>query len=87
MMVAIGIGLFIYAINAVIQAAAMDATEERTRALTVGLVFACSFLFASTSPTIAGAVAGAYGTPAVFLYSGSLITLSALLDFFLPMPR
>jgi MFS family permease len=85
MLVAVCIGLFIYSIGAVIQAAAMDVTPEQTGAMTIGLLFGSSFLFTTPSPTIAGALASAFGTPSVFLYSGSLILLSAVIVSFLPI--
>jgi sugar phosphate permease len=85
MLVAVCIGLFIYSIGAVIQAAAMDVTPEQAGAMTIGLLFGSSFLFTTPSPTIAGALASAFGTPSVFLYSGSLILLSAVIVSFLPI--
>ncbi len=81
------IGLFIYSVGAVFQAAVMDSTSERTGAMTIGLLFGSSFVFATPSPTIAGAIAGVYGTPSVFLYSGALILLSTVIIMFLPMNR
>ena len=87
LLVAACIGLFIYSKNAVIQAAAMDATDERTGAMTIGLVFASAFLFSTPAPTIAGALSNAYGTPSVFLYSGALMVLSAFIAWLLPMER
>ena len=81
------IGLFIYSVGAVIQAAAMDSTAERTGAMTIGFLFVGSFVFAAPSPTIAGALASAYGTLSVFLYSGALVLLSSVIIMFLPIRR
>ena len=83
--VAICIGFFIYAVNAVIQAAAMDATPEEAGATTIALLFGSSALFTIPSPTIAGWLSDTFGTPSVFLYSGVLVLVSALILMFLPM--
>lgn len=84
---AVCVGLFIYAIGAVIQAAAMDATPARTGGTTIALLFGSSALFTIPSPTIAGWLSDTYGTPAVFLYSGALVILSVLPLIFLPLSR
>jgi MFS family permease len=83
--VAICIGLFIYALGAVIQAAAMDVVPEEAGATTIALLFGISALFTIPSPTIAGWLSGTYGTPTVFLYSGGLVIISAILMMFLPI--
>jgi MFS family permease len=85
--VALGIGLFIYSVGAIIQAAAMDATPEQTGAMTIALLFGSSALFTIPSPTIAGWLSETYGTASVFLYSGALVLLSVLILVFIPIPR
>jgi FSR family fosmidomycin resistance protein-like MFS transporter len=86
-LVAICIGFFIYAVNAIIQAAAMDATPEEAGATTIALLFGSSALFTIPSPTIAGWLSDTFGTPSVFLYSGGLVLLSAIILLFLPMDQ
>jgi MFS family permease len=86
-LVAACIGLFIYAIGAVIQAAAMDVAPEEAGATTIALLFGTQALFTIPSPTIAGWFSGTYGTPSVFLYSGGLVLLSAIIMIFLPIDR
>ena len=83
-LVAICVGLFIYSVAAVIQAATMDATPTRTGGATIALLMGSSALFQIPSPTIAGLLSESYGTPSVFLYSGGLILTSALVLVFLP---
>jgi len=83
--VAACIGLFVYAVGAIIQAAAMDVVPEKAGATTIALLFGSSALFAVPSPTIAGWLSQTYGTPMVFLYSGALVLLSAFMMMFLPM--
>ncbi len=78
LLVSIGIGLFIYSIGAILQAAAVEVTDERTGALIISMLFFSSSLFGIPAPMIAGAISGAYGTTAVFLYSGIMIVFAGL---------
>jgi MFS family permease len=84
-LVAVCIGLFIYAVGAVVQAAAMDVAPEEAGATMIALLFGSAALFTIPSPTIAGWLSDTYGTPTVFLYSGGLVLLSAFFLLFLPM--
>ena len=84
-LVAICIGLFIYALGAVMQAAAMDVVPEEAGATAIALLFGISSLFTIPSATIAGWLSGTYGTPSVFIYSGLLVLLSAPVLIFLPI--
>jgi MFS family permease len=79
------IGLFIYAIGAIIQAAVMDIVPVETGASTIALLFGTSALFSVPSPTLAGWLSGHYGTPYVFLCSGALMILAAFIFLSLPM--
>ncbi len=84
--VVVGIGLFVYALGAIIQAAAMDAPDEKTGAMTIGLLFASSAVFGIPSPVIAGTLSTAYGTTSVvFLYGGLAIIAAAGIMAVLPM--
>lgn len=86
-LVAISIGLFIYAIGAVIYAAAMDAAPEAAGATTIALLFGSANLFKIPSPMIAGWLSDTFGTPSVFIYSGGLALLSAFIVMILPIDR
>ena len=86
-LVALCIGLFIYALGAVMQAAVMDVAPEEAGATTIAILFGCSALFTIPSPIIAGWLSDTYGTPSVFLYGGGLVLLSALLLIFLPIDQ
>ncbi len=87
LLVAVGIGLFIYSVGAIVQAAAMDATDESTGAMTISLLFAAGSLFTIPSPVIAGALSTEYGTVSVFLYSGTMILIAGAIMLFLPLRR
>ncbi len=86
-LVAICIGLFIYAIGAIFQAAAMDIAPAEAGGTTIALLFGTSAMFTIPSPTIAGWLSQTYGMPWVFIYSGGLVLLSAFILMFLPMDR
>ncbi len=84
-LVAICIGLFIYPLGAVMQAATMDVVPEEAGATTIALLFGISALFTIPSPTIAGWLSDTYRTSSVFIYSGVLVLLSTLVLIFLPI--
>jgi MFS family permease len=86
-MVAVCVGLFIYAIGAILQAAAMDATPAQTGGTTIALLMGSSALFMIPSPTIAGLISESFGTSTVFLYSGALLVISSLILLLLPKDR
>ena len=83
-LVAICVGLFIYAVGAIMQAASMDVTPARTGGTTIALIMGSSALFMIPSPTIAGWISESFGTPTVFIYSGSMFVLSAIVLLLLP---
>jgi MFS family permease len=85
MVIAIGVGLFVYSLGAIIQAAAMDVTGEDTRAMTISLLFASSSLIGIPAPVIAGFISQSWGTATVFLYSGAMVALASFIMIFLPM--
>ncbi|GBD10874.1 Fosmidomycin resistance protein [bacterium HR23] len=77
--VIVALGLFFYALQATILAAAMDATAFGAEATSVSLIFGGTFIFSSLSPIIAGAVAKAWGIPSVFYYAAGLYIFAMLL--------
>ena len=81
-----GIGVFLYALQALLLAAAMDHAGSAS-GMTVALMFGGTFLLTAPSPLVGGALVDAFGIQAVFLYSGVLILLAALLVVFLPLRR
>jgi|GEM_PF-6420376 len=65
----------------------MDVAPEEAGATTIAFMFGSSALFTVPSPTIAGWISETYGTPNVFLYSGALVLISAVIVMILPMDR
>ena len=81
------IGLFVYSLGAIFQAASIDATDQKTGAMTIALIFAVPGLFGLFSPLIAGIISTAYGIRSVFIYGGAMVMLSALIVLALPLSR
>ncbi|MCS7206978.1 MAG: MFS transporter [Dehalococcoidia bacterium] len=81
------LGLFFYALQATILAAAMDATAQGAEATSVSLIFGGTFIFSSVSPVIAGAVAKAWGITSVFYYAAALYVLCVVLTLPLRLRR
>jgi FSR family fosmidomycin resistance protein-like MFS transporter len=73
----LALGAFVFSMQAILISAAMEVAEPEMQATTVSLIFAASFL-GSLSPTIAGVIADAYGVPAVFVFSSSLVALGTV---------
>ncbi len=81
-------GLFLYSVNSLVQAAAMDLSEGmKLEGSFIGLLWGNNALFGAVSPIIAGVLAGAFGFQAVFYYAGAIFFLVGLLALRLPMYR
>ena len=81
------IGLFLYSVNPIMMAAAIDATKKGTEASGVALMFAGSAVFGSISPIIAGWLRGSFGMDGVFYYAGIIVTLVAFAALFVPLRK
>ena len=81
------IGLFLYSVNPIMMAAAIDATKKGTEASGVALMFAGSAIFGSISPIIAGWLRGSFGMDGVFYYAGIIVTLVAFAALFVPLRK
>ncbi len=81
----LALGAFVFSMHAILISAAMEVAEPEMQATTVSLIFAASFL-GSLSPTIAGVIADAYGVPAVFVFSSSLVALGTVVLAFTRLP-
>ena len=81
------IGLFLYSVNPIMMAAAIDATKKGTEASGVALMFAGSAVFGSISPIIAGWLRESFGMVGVFYYAGIIVTLVAFAALFVPLRK
>ncbi len=81
------IGLFLYSVNPIMMAAAIDATKKGTEASGVALMFAGSAVFGSISPIIAGWLRGTFGMDGVFYYCGIIVTIVAFAALLVPLRK
>lgn len=85
--VVILLGVFIYSLNAIVMALAMDITRRDLEGTTVGLLFASNFILGGASPVIAGAVISHFQIKAAFVYVAAVYLAAALLIGLLPVPQ
>ena len=81
------IGLFLYSVNPIMMAAAIDATKKGTEASGVALMFAGSAVFGSISPIIAGWLRESFGMDGVFWYCGIIVTIVAFAALLVPLRK
>lgn len=78
-------GMFMYSVNSLVQAAALDIVEgQRLEGTFIGLSWGFNSLFNGLSPLIAGALAQAFGFGITFYYGSALVLAGALLATRLP---
>mgnify|MGYP001614137167 CR=1 FL=1 len=81
-------GLFLYSLQAIVVAAAMDMTGEKAGATTVALMFTGNRLAAAISPIIAGLIVDAtHANTSAFYFSAGTMFLSSLLLAVIPLRR
>lgn len=81
------LGLFLYSVNPVMLAAAIDAAPSGTEASVTALMFTGPAVFGAISPIIAGLMRDNFGMEAVFLYASVIVGLVAVASLFVPMIR
>lgn len=78
-------GMFMYSVNSLVQAAALDIVEgQRLEGTFIGLSWGFNSLFNGLSPLIAGALAQVFGFGVAFYYGAVLILAGGLLATRLP---
>ncbi|MDP6102322.1 MAG: MFS transporter [Dehalococcoidia bacterium] len=81
------LGVFLYSINPVMLATAIDAVPRGTEASVTALMFTGSAIFGAISPVVAGRLREVYGMDGVFLYTGIIVGLVTLASLLVPMRR
>ena len=81
------LGVFLYSINPVMLATAIDAVPRGTEASVTALMFTGPAIFGAISPIIAGRLRELYGMDGVFLYSALIVGIVALASLLVPMRR
>ena len=78
-------GVFMYTVNSLVQAAALDLVEgQRLEGTFIGLSWGFNSLFNGASPLIAGALAEVFGFRATFYYASAMTLAGCLLAIRLP---
>lgn len=73
-------GVFLYSVNSLAQAAAMDVVEGmKLEGTFIGMLWGNNALFSAVSPIIAGALVGVFGFESAFYYSSILYLIGGLL--------
>ena len=81
------LGLFLYTVNPVMLAAAIDAAPKGTESSVTALMFTGPSIFGAMSPVIAGFMRDSWGMDAVFIYASSIVAVVAVLSLVVPMKR
>ncbi|MEK7777948.1 MAG: MFS transporter, partial [Chloroflexota bacterium] len=81
------LGLFLYTVNPVMLAAAMESTKRGTESSITALMFTGQAVFGAISPVIAGWLREGYGMDAVFYYSGAIVAAITVATLFIPMRK
>ena len=79
------LGLFIYSLQGIIVASAMEATDRALAATTPGFLLSGNQAFSFLTPVIAGFLADHLGMPSVFYFVGGLVLMSGFLTSTLPL--
>ncbi|MDO8750312.1 MAG: MFS transporter [Dehalococcoidia bacterium] len=81
------LGLFLYTVNPVMLAAAMESTKRGTESSITALMFTGQAVFGAISPVIAGWLRQHYSMDAVFYYSGAIVAAITVATLFIPMRK
>jgi FSR family fosmidomycin resistance protein-like MFS transporter len=77
-LVILGLGCFLFSMQSVLTAAAVDLAGQQVQATVVSLVYASGFI-GSLAPTVAGVMADRYGLQSTFYLSAAAATAAALI--------
>ena len=79
------LGLFLYSVNPVMLATAIDATKRGTEGSVTAIVFTGGAIFGSISPVLAGWLRGVYGMDSVFYFTGTIAAITTLASLVIPI--
>ncbi|MFH1141618.1 MAG: MFS transporter [Chloroflexota bacterium] len=81
------LGMFLYTVQPVMLAAAMESTKGGTESSITALMFTGPAVFGAISPVIAGWLRENYSMDAVFCYSGAIVAAITVATLFIPMRK
>lgn len=76
--VILGLGFFLFSMQSVLTAAAVDLAGHEVHATVVSLIYASGFI-GSLAPTVAGVLADRYGLPSTFYMSATVAAVAVLI--------
>ena len=81
------LGMFLYTVNPVMLATALDAVKGGTESSGTALMFTGPAIFGALFPVIAGRIKELYGMDGVFYYSAIIVAVITIASLFLPMRK
>ena len=81
------LGMFLYTVNPVMLATALDAVKGGTESSGTALMFPGPAIFGALSPVIAGRLKEMYGMDGVFYYSAIIVAIITVASLFVPMRK
>ena len=81
------LGTFLFGDQPVLTALALDVAGEAVATTVLGVLSFARFLFAASSPLIAGAIYDSRGAGDTFLYVSALFAIAAVVLLFVPVPK
>ena len=85
--IVLALGVFLYSINPVMLAAAIDAAESGTEGTGIALMFTGPAIVGAVAPVVAGLIRESFAMQGVFLFQGVLVGVVAMAALFVPMKK
>lgn len=79
------LGVFLFAVNPIITAAAMDATDRGSEGSAIAMMFAGGSVVGSFAPVVAGAINSQWEFQGVVIFVAAIATFGVVLSLILPM--
>ena len=83
----LALGVFLYSINPIMLAAAIEATESGTEGTGIALMFTGPAIAGAVAPVVAGFIRESFAMQGVFLFQGVLVGVVAIAALFVPMKK
>ena len=81
------LGVFLYTVNPIMLAAAIDGAPRGTESSVTALMFTGPSIFGAISPVVAGLLRTNWGMDSVFLYAGGMVGIVAIIALVVPMKK
>lgn len=85
--IVLALGVFLYSINPIMLAAAIEAAESGTEGTGIALMFTGPAIAGAVAPVVAGFIRESFAMQGVFLFQGVLVGVVAIAARFVPMKK